>query len=223
MKYNSCNLCQELAGNLIKELGGGYPSIVSSRKNRLLESENFVLIPSAGPLNESHAMLVPKEHVESFAALSSSMHAEAETLLSTIQNWHQLRYRKRLIFFESGAGRLTSHSGACIIHAHIHCVTASTDFHETLMKEVKLQPRLNNSLDINHGYIWYRDESGCDYYKNNPLLPSQFLRFTYAQCSDEPSKWNWRRYVNASGMLNVIKHYEAIAMGIAVHQKASDH
>lgn len=205
-----CGLCAEVSGRASPEFGEGYGRLVRSRKNVLAETANLLLVPSVGPLNDSHVMIVPKQHVNSFACLDKGGVAESQQLIARLQDYALSRLGRRLIFFESGAGRLTDHSGGCVTHAHIHCVSESGSFHQRLFTEVRLVLATDSGYseaDKEHGYLWYEDADGQRYLCNRPLLPSQFLRYLYAQCEGNMGMWNWRRHANFDGILLVVENY----------------
>ena len=209
----NCGICLEISGKGNPEFGDIYCELIKSRGNIILESASFLVIPSFGPLNYSHVMLVPKRHVNSFAQLSDFEINEGFKVLGFLKN-HILNTRgETLVFFESGAGTTISHSGGCIVHAHIHCVVDSKIFDERLRSEIKLEPVITgdySGASIDAGYVWYRDAQYNSYICNSPMLPSQFLRYIYAQSCGSSSAWNWRRDINISGVLTVLKEYEGI-------------
>ncbi len=208
-----CNLCLEINGTSAPELMGDYGSLVSSGKNRILESENFVVIPSVGPLNSSHVMLVPKFHANNFAVMSTSEIREGMSLLDRLDEYARRHFGSPLVFFESGAGRLSSHAGGCIIHAHIHCLLESEEFQRRLMDEVVFSaiPAMDYScIDGDHGYLWFKDSSGMTRVCNRPMLPSQFMRYLYALCGKNSLMWNWRRHMNFGGIREVLNNYSEL-------------
>jgi diadenosine tetraphosphate (Ap4A) HIT family hydrolase len=210
---DNCNICEEISGSGSNECGHEYQELIRSRQNILLSSPNFAVIPSVGPLHVTHAMIVPLRHVNSFAELSKGEIDEADELLQKLQNHITGRLGAGLLFFESGAGRLIDRSGGCIAHAHIHCVTDSPDFFERISVELPLVATKYmdfTGADTENGYIWFRSSAGNCYISNRPLLPSQFLRYVYAQCSGSPMKWNWRRHTNFTEIREVVALYNGI-------------
>lgn len=208
-----CNICNELAGTGADECGGDYQGLIQRGENIILSSNSFAIVPSVGPLSRTHAMLVPFKHTNSFAELLSSELNEAVNLLNRMQEHSIKKLGVKLFFFESGAGQLTCHSGGCITHAHIHCIAESPDFFKRLSAEVSLLPvkRMDfSSADTRHGYIWFSDSDGNCYICNRPLLPSQYLRYIYAQCTNSPSIWNWRHHTNFTEVKEVVSAYKGI-------------
>lgn len=209
----NCGICLEISGKGNNEFGDTYCELIKSGGNVVLESTSFLVIPSFGPLNYSHVMLVPKRHANSFAQLSDLEINEGFQILDLIKSHILKKTGEKLVFFESGAGTTTSHSGGCIVHAHIHCVVDSKIFDERLRSEIKLEPVKTGDYSrasIDAGYVWYLDAQDNSYICNNPMLPSQFLRYIYAESCGSSSTWNWRRDINISGVLTVLKTYKGI-------------
>jgi ATP adenylyltransferase len=205
-----CGLCCEISGFSSGEIDSRYSAVVKSRENILFESDSFLLVPSVGPLNDSHAMLITKRHLTNFSQLPKAELDKSITILRSLNNYYFQVFKKNLIFFESGSGSLTNHSGGCIVHAHIHCLVAVEGFKERLFDEIPMAEFFyeENTLDKQFGYIWFKDGDGATYYCNRPLLPSQFLRYVYAQVSNSGAVWNWRKENSIPGVLKVIENYQ---------------
>lgn len=211
--HPNCNICKELAGLCAEECGRDYQELVVAKRNVIVSGKNLVVIPSVGPLNNSHVMLVPRIHANSFAELPQREQEEALIILNKLQQHVNKKTGLKLFFFESGAGELTDHSGGCISHAHIHCIAESPDFFNRLTQEVVLTPVLPgdySGADKKQGYIWFMSSAGKAFVCNKPLLPSQFLRYVYAQGTKSPNIWNWRRHTNFPSIKEVINTYEGI-------------
>ncbi|MDP4557290.1 hypothetical protein Q9247_06320 [Halomonas meridiana] len=207
---NKCNICSELNDDMVN-IPSDYANIVKSKRNIILSSKDLVVLPSFGPLNNSHVMIVPRDHFFNFYSLSRDCSKQVEFLLDKLKEGFFNSFEEDLVFFESGAGANSNHSGGCIVHAHIHCVVQSKEFERSLFKEVELE-EINDktTFDVQKGYIWYKAADGKEYLKNNPLLPSQFLRYLYMQSSSTPASWNWRRNIDVGGMQSVIDTYRKI-------------
>ncbi|MBL1273087.1 MAG: HIT domain-containing protein [Oceanospirillales bacterium] len=206
-----CNICEELSGSPISEFGEEYNKIVASKNNVIYESDNLVVIPSLGPLNSSHVMVVPKSHFNSFAEIGSEVLDEINKIKEKIREYGRVVLGREYLFFESGAGRLTNHAGGCIVHAHLHALSLCSDFDARIAKEIRLSPvgeiDFFSEADIDFGYVLYIDEMDKWFFCNNPLLPSQFLRYLYAQCNGVDAYWNWRRHINIEGVKSVISRF----------------
>lgn len=208
---NDCNICRELSGSPIAEFGDDYAEIVLSRSNIIYESNNLVVIPSLGPLNYSHVMVVPKKHLNSFAEAGIGILDELNIVKEKIRVYGKEVLGCDYLFFESGAGALTNHTGGCIIHAHLHALSLCADFDQRLFEEIKLVPVDSSSFydkaDISLGYVLYINGEDDWFLCNEPLLPSQFLRYLYAQCNNLEAYWNWRRHINIEGVKEVVSKF----------------
>lgn len=212
MENNSaCNICNELASNLEAITDETYRTLVLNKQNILLETKNYCVIPSYGPLHSSHVMIVTKAHKNNFALVDLVENQELFTVISKLKNFYFEKFGKELIMFESGAGTHIDHSGGCIVHAHIHCVVNEPSFEPALANELKLQKvSSNEDFDIKNGYVWFLNGEGNAFYCNRPLLPSQFLRFLYLTSKNSKQRWNWRRDIDVQGINKVISTYDTL-------------
>lgn len=209
----NCNLCREISGTCAISEAADYRQLVADGKNILLESPNLVAIPSIGPLNNTHVMIVPRRHVNCIAALSQTELNEAMKMVKSLSSHILKKTGNKLVFFESGASERYSHSGGCIAHAHIHCVAGSADFSARIFREIDLIPTSPwdySTADKKNGYVSFIEEDGTFHLCNNPLLPSQFLRYIYADQTGTLRGWNWRKHPNIEGVLRVIETYRGI-------------
>lgn len=208
---NGCNICRELSTAPITEFGREYAEVVLSRENLIYESKNLVVIPSLGPLNYSHVMVVPKRHLNSFAEVGFEVLEELNEVKDKIREYGKRVLNCEYVFFESGAGALTNHAGGCIVHAHLHALSFCSEFDARIFEEIKLS-QVNaegfyRKADVSVGYVLYINGEDEWFLCNNPLLPSQFLRYLYAQCNNVEAYWNWRRHVNIDGVKEVIVRF----------------
>ncbi|MCA7885708.1 HIT domain-containing protein [Burkholderia contaminans] len=211
---HACNICNELSLKSALESDRRYVSLVQSGDTRILETDNFVVLPSVGPIDSLHAMVVPRVHVNSFSTLPRSAIQEAHEILEQLRQFVEQVHSRKLVFFESGAGTLSDHSGGCIVHAHIHALSSCPSFSERLRREVALELQDSEEplarADRKFGYVWFVDEEKREYICNQPLLPSQFLRYLYSQCCAAGSTWNWRRHPNVDGIFEVLRNYRGL-------------
>ena len=205
-------ICQEIAGN-----GSGfeqkkYQQLVEQKKNVLYETDAFVVLPSIGPLNPSHILVVPKSHVKALGALPDSLTTEVKTIKEKLRNYCHKKSGKQLIFFEHGTGKLIDSSGGCVDHAHLHAIWNIPGVTELFIKQLGLVT-LPSALTVNQvcnlelGYIYVEGADGQNFIKNNPGLPSQIFRRLYASLDVSVEVWNWRSFFNLKGIEAVIEYY----------------
>jgi ATP adenylyltransferase len=215
MRNRSCGICQEIQGRLPSEVCEGYFDLIRSNRNILFETRRLLVLPSVGPLNPSHVMVVPKKHVNSLAEAGSDYAQELSLAMEAIREHGAKRLQKRVVFFESGTGKLVSHSGGCIVHAHLHAVTESEGFQaETPMTRVG-RGDFFGKADLDGGYVLYVSAQGEYFLSNAPKLPSQFLRYLYSQCENTERLWNWRRHHNIEGVRKVVATFEGLQRSLS--------
>jgi diadenosine tetraphosphate (Ap4A) HIT family hydrolase len=113
-----CDFCEELSGCSAGEFGRRHPG---AEARVVWADDDFALLPTLGPLTRGHALVVPRPHVTSFAALAETSRRAAERLVMRLA----LRARAcgdDIIWFEHGSSRPGSSGGCGVVHAHLHIV-----------------------------------------------------------------------------------------------------
>jgi ATP adenylyltransferase len=113
----NCTLCAELRAQT-----GAAPW------NRpLIETTNFVVIPSLGALIEGWVLVVPKEHHISMGALPEQLRAEADELELRTRTLLSDRYGSPIVAFEHGPSASQHGTGCGVDHAHLHLLPLACD------------------------------------------------------------------------------------------------
>jgi len=204
-----CTFCAELLGLLEKSNYGRLTGGVGT--DRILwRGERFVLIPSLGPLHAGHLLLVPTQHVLSFANLSELALLEAEELIASIGKFFN-QQQDVILAFEHGAMTLgdseyekrlkRAKSGACTDHAHVHLLpgvsaqqvvsTIDEMCPHKIKSEITHLQELPKELDPNMGYIIISDggrQGWCLYQLEK--VPRQFMRRVLASIIGL-AEWDW--------------------------------
>ena len=114
---SECTLCTELV-------------VRSSRapwNEPLVESENFVVLPSLGALVEGWLLVIPKEHYLSMGALPISLREEADQLENDTRVLLKAAYKSRIVTFEHGPSAANHGTGCGVDHAHLHLLPLNCD------------------------------------------------------------------------------------------------
>lgn len=195
-----CCFCSEI----ISEKGGRFFEIFGSvKKSRVIfDTENFVVMPSLGPVSAGHILLLPKMHLNSFSQIDNAYHAELEFIFSRA---------KVLLSDNCGAYAIFEHgtpagaiSGACgIVHAHLHMIPVGNE-HVLLPNDNGLNwvplkssnlifglSEINKYGGVKEGYLFFVDENGVAHFSISPEVPSQYLRKHVAKALGVES-WDWR-------------------------------
>jgi ATP adenylyltransferase len=93
----------------------------------LIETENFVVIPSLGALVEGWVLVVPKEHQISMGALPIELRNEAEEVERRTRSVLGRRYEKPIVGFEHGPSAENHGTGCGVDHAHLHLLPLDCD------------------------------------------------------------------------------------------------
>jgi diadenosine tetraphosphate (Ap4A) HIT family hydrolase len=109
----SCALCRSVA-----EARLGDAAAVHNRK--LLETPQFIVLPSVGPLVVGHVMVVSKAHSASLASMGKDAIDEYESIAVRLKRAPLLRDGDPL---EAEHGSTENNkAGACVIHTHVHWI-----------------------------------------------------------------------------------------------------
>ena len=207
----NCFICQELTLDYSNFFDKEYSKLISKKQNIILETKNFAIIPSIGALNESHIMICPKEHFISFSSIPYNLNNELMNIITKLNIYCLNKTNKKLILFEHGTGK-NQNSGACISHAHLHCVYENKNFENQLFSSINMiklssYNDIQNITDQFNGYIFYKN-SEESWISNNPKIKSQFFRKLYVNSTNTKLNWNWRIAPNYQIISKVIKFYK---------------
>lgn len=181
---------------LLCKIAEGHPE---KPEHILYESENFFVIPGLGAFFDGYVMIVPKEHVMSFAELKPDQYAEFLDVLSDMRFILESVYHKPIFVFECGSGRNGGGKHATsIVHAHIHL--APTDM--PVLRNVQnsgLYPSQIEPTELckygEYPYMLYIDQSDRWYITSDSetYFPRQHPRQVLADYMNLPKgQYNWR-------------------------------
>lgn len=165
----------------------------------LYESKNFFVIPGLGAFFDGYVMIVPKEHVMSFAELSEHKYEEFLQVLNDIRFILESVYNKKIFVFECGSGKNGGGKHATsIVHAHIHMAPTDMPVLERVQKS-GLYPALIDQRDLRkygeYPYMLYIDQEENWYIVSDPdtYFPRQHPRQVLADYMNlEKGEYNWR-------------------------------
>lgn len=162
------------------------------------ETENFYIVPGTGAFFEGYLMIVPKNHVMSFALLSQEELNEFYSLLDDLRSILEGIYNKKIFAFECGSGRTgAGKHETSIVHAHFHL--APTDM--PVLQEVQksgLHPALIDKEDLckygEYPYMLYVDHDDNWFIASDPhdYYPRQHPRQVLANWMGCYDIYNWR-------------------------------
>lgn len=203
-----CCFCAELAGRRTRfhEL---YPDLNS---RVVLESDDFVVVPSLGQLSPGHLLLIPRQHVTSFGALGSTYREEALRIYDLLRSELGQRYSPP-VSFEHGSPPGATEGGCGIVHAHIHFVpSGSVEMPQppaagTGWLEGSSHDWLDRAAEVSgrrSGYLMWHGRTPVACLDPVMHVSSQYLRKHVAANLGRPS-WDWRRIGRQEGIARLVE------------------
>ena len=125
---NTCSYCAEQVRDFensfyLKKI---YPISKIECRN-IIETKNFIVVPTIGPLTPGHILIIPKQHVTSIQCLSKDYIDEAHDILKKITTAIKI-FSPHLFIFEHGFKDPTLSINSCVDHAHIHVLPLPTPY-----------------------------------------------------------------------------------------------
>lgn len=203
-----CCICSQIAGDasndlLAKTIGSG-----SYVRRIPIETEQFAVIPSLGPLVPGHVIVCPKQHHRSLSVVPSSYDEEFDGLLRRLRNLLCAAYSVPIHFFEHGMSREGSRVLCSVDHAHLHAVPTPVSIAEVLCSHAPiLVPSGLSGLRSVAGdreYIFYESPNGERFVipGNTHQFESQYLRRVFAEAIGNAGDWNWREHLKPDVAIN---------------------
>jgi ATP adenylyltransferase len=204
---NNCRLCHNLGAD-------GAANVWDAP---VIESRNFVAVPSLGALVPGWVLLLPKNHYVAMGAVPTCETAELEKIKRALVSRLQQAYGE-LCAFEHGPSGPGREVGCGVDHAHLHLVPLKFDLGAAVLP---LLP---------HGVEWSEAdlddckrafESGLDYlYLEQPLgrgriavhdcFGSQLFRRIIANHLGVDDEYNWREYPKVDNILSTVRTLQSL-------------
>jgi ATP adenylyltransferase len=191
----------------------------------LLESPNFVVLPSLGALVEGWLLIVPKHHFVSFGEIPDTVTSEFVNLKAATCEIIRQVYGT-VCAFEHGPSRAGCNVGCGVDHAHVHLVPLEFDLAAAVAPHLpeKSSWSKGNLADCCGAFL-----EGADYlYLEQPLgegriikgdrLGSQLFRRAIADRLAISEQYNWRTH---SQLATIEKTIEALRTEAQSYSSAS--
>jgi ATP adenylyltransferase len=189
---SNCTLCAEMR----------MPARRKPWNEPLIETENFVVIPSLGALVEGWVLLVPKQHRISMGALPIEKRNEAQEVEHQTRAILRRLYEKPVVGFEHGPSAEQHGTGCGVDHAHLHLLPLDCD----LLTYVR--PFVSASVDWKRchwedlarayaaglDYLYIRQEGKAALLAVCQDFGSQVFRKAVASFLSMDSQFSWRDY-----------------------------
>jgi ATP adenylyltransferase len=167
----------------------------------LLESANFVVIPSLGSLVEGWVLIVPKKHFICMGALPADLLHELDQTKTAVAMTLSRQYGQ-LCAFEHGPHAVNRQVGCGVDHAHLHLVPLQFDLRNAAERftppELHWAPATLEScravFDKAQDYLYIEQPLGSGRVAAHMGLGSQVLRRAIAAYLGVPEQFSWRDY-----------------------------
>ena len=183
----------------------------------LFETDHFYVVPGAGAIVDGYILLLPKQHILSFAALPEEQRDEFISVLYTIKSIISAIYGKPVIAFENGTGSCGGGKHeTSILHAHFHFMpiegidilkaVQNVGVHPTYVDESDLfkYGTYPYRLIIDQHNNWFIASDADDYY------PRQLVRQVVADSIGlEEGAYNWRTHPEREKMDKIAETFRS--------------
>ena len=155
----------------------------------------FFVMPDLAPLDEGHLLIVTVDHALAMGSCSDKLLRQLEIYLGQVRALFRAVYDCDAIFFEHGPS-IPGEAGACVDHAHMHCLPMRGSLLSRLEREgfAFVQTSLAELAAYHKGgdsYLFVQkgeDRMICATVKD---LPNQLMRYLYASVLDG-RPWRWQ-------------------------------
>ncbi|TAJ13096.1 hypothetical protein DMA11_10550 [Marinilabiliaceae bacterium JC017] len=206
---DECTVCSEILGRA-EGFPSDYARLIEQERNIIAQTNNFCVLPSIGPLNEFHLIIVPKNHYTAIAQLDNVQFEELINIKQELNDFNKTVLKENTVYFEHGSCIKSHFDSSCIDHAHLHALGLSQKLIEHIKKLINLTPIEFQEIKnlSNKSYLFYEDlESNC-FYNNDESMPSQFIRRIYCQLISNEMEWNWRYHPNIKRIEKILSNYQ---------------
>jgi diadenosine tetraphosphate (Ap4A) HIT family hydrolase len=202
----NCRLC---SNNLIHD-----PSEVWNVP--LLESPNFIVLPSLGALVEGWLLLVPKEHFICMGELPRSLAAELQELKHRLCS-ALYQFYGHVCVFEHGPSQPNLRVGCGVDHAHLHIVPLGFDLasavnpllpKDTFWSKAGLQD-CRDAFRRGDDYLYLEQSSGVGRIVTSRDFGSQLFRRAIATQIGASHFFNWREFPQYPNIISTIEKFQS--------------
>lgn len=167
----------------------------------VLDSGNFVVLPSLGSLVEGWLLILPKTHAISMGGLSSPLANEMLDLKDYLWSVLESTYGCA-VAFEHGPAAPRRAVGCGVDHAHLHLVPVSFNVVRAAaphLPEDTLWSRANwnscrTAYETAVDYLYVEQRRGDGQIAVGPGFPGQVLRRAIAGAIGRAAEYDWRKH-----------------------------
>jgi len=188
-EHPECNYCREFLSPGAQSSGVWNAPI--------LNSENFVVVPTLGHFVPGWLLIVPRKHYVCFGAVPPKFIDEFLDVKRKVEYLLASLYSAPIKFEHGPCSR--GLAGACIDHAHMHFVPTTIDLKPELDSEfhhrsIQALDELTSEYRSGRPYFFYETAGGLSSLYQISVIPSQFARMLLARKLGMLEKYDWRKY-----------------------------
>lgn len=220
MAQDNCAFCAEIATGRLRDpildlLGApSFDRVVTT-------APGFIVVPSLGPLNDGHILLVSTDHVACWRDANRDLRARALEAALYLADRVSEAFHCPILVFENGVARTRTQSDdSCIDHLHIHilplsetqiqAVVASLPTEDMIKPENVVEVHLDASLD----YIIVGRAGERMKVLQAKSIERQLVRRQIASLLGSPDRWNWRDFPQLDRVHKMVSALRAINLGV---------
>lgn len=207
-----CSICDELrnnrAGLFYSNLRDEFNKL--GIKSRILyENSQFAVIPSLGAVSACHLLVLPKQHISSFALLDNELLNSADIIILKVSEIIRKKYGGCLVF-EHGTLNDEMLSSASCNHAHMHLVSCSQSIISSMkndglvMRKINRLSELREQVKRKKPYLYYSETNEQAFVMDDTIQTSQYMRILIANKLGCGEKGDWKSNFGVSDIKRMI-------------------
>lgn len=178
----------------------------------VLESKNFVAVPTLGAMVPGWLLVVPKEYYLCIGAMEVDRRRELVDFVKAVTNLLERTFGD-IVLFEHGPSRRGSAVGCGVDYAHLHVVSTMCDIMDQVARlapwiewvEVEGFESAAEVFETGSEYLFVQQScSGGAHIGLGDEIPSQLLRKAIANYLGRPDKFDWKTYPELENVLTTL-------------------
>jgi diadenosine tetraphosphate (Ap4A) HIT family hydrolase len=181
----------------------------------LLESENFIALPTKGSLIEGWLLIVPKNHFIAMGSLYQALWKELKEFVTLVSTFLEERYSKPILF-EHGPSCTGRRIGCGVDHAHFHLVPLKSSITKHAIKRIG-PPTIVSMISFWSGvplstyysrgidYLFLHEKGKDVSIWLSPVQESQIFRRIIAAELGIPDEYDYRNFHFKSNVIKTVR------------------
>jgi ATP adenylyltransferase len=186
---------------------------------RVIESKNFVVVPTLGAMIEGWMLIVPRDFHLNLAQLKPHLFDELDSVIQQTELIIRKKFHTPTVLFEHGPTAIGSTAGCSVDYAHLHVVPTEFDLLGGLRRFLGLEydwQAVQNLMALSHrrvecnDYLYFRNQSGNHFLTLQKDIPSQLFRKVIANYLGKPNSYDWKQFPEMKKIRNTIEKIQDV-------------